>query len=215
MKFRTFFRVFLIAVLLTVIVACGENTTDSRSDSNTPQVTGFSVRLALPKALSDVTIPGLRAEAGLGDEAPIELTVNEDKTITGSLENKSPGTHDLHITYFVVLETIKIILASVTKEVVVMAGEDTHVTIVDTDFNRNYDEDDDGYTNLAEVKVGTSPRDPNDSPGGTKTSFYASNGSNAKTTSTNYSINQLLGSSLSGTSTSTNYTVTVSASNFK
>ena len=191
-------------------MGCGEDTTDSSNASNAPKVNDFTVQLTLPKALSDSEIPELRAEARLGEEEPTELTVNEDKTITGSLNNKLPGTHELHITYFVIIETIKLTLATVSKEIIVDAGETTHVSIVDTDFNKNYDEDGDGYTNLAELKNGTSPRVPN-APNNKPALFYAS--SNASSNS--YSLTHNVGASLSGTSISTNYTATVSASNFR
>lgn len=203
-KISTAWR-FLFCFAFALLFAC------SSSENNTDKVThdgkNLLVNFVTPAALLESLIQDLKVNIIINDATPIELLVNPDNTISGTISNITPGDYDLIINYYVVLSSLQTSLATVQKSVTVVAGETTRVTIVDSDLDKNIDADGDGYTNLAELNIGTDPHDKNDTPGGGLVLFSVANGSFGQSVSNNYEIKSRVGEPLNGTKKSTNYTV--------
>ena len=81
------------------------------------------------------------------------------------------------------------------------------MTVTSGDLDRNIDDDGDGYTNLAEVRINTDPHDRYSTPG-TTPGFTVGHGSYADTTAASYSMKSIAGETFNGTTTSTNFQVT-------
>ena len=199
-----------IALVLSACVGTllsGCNLFSSEPETNTGQHDGqnFSVKLALPKALTGLPVSGLSAEVSLDGNSPIALTVNPDNTVTGSISNVNAGSHQLTITYFVLESGTQVNLAIAVMNVNVIANSTTQVAVSDSDLDRDIDDDGDGYTNLAEIRIGTLALDMFDTPEGDSPLYAVSNGSSSETASNSYLIKHSLGVPVSGTSQSTNY----------
>ena len=53
-----------------------------------------------------------------------------------------------------------------SQDVTVVAGQTTEVVFTSLDLDRNIDTDNDGFTNLAEVRADTDAHNPSSRPGG-------------------------------------------------
>lgn len=189
----------------------------SKTETNTVQHDGqnLAVKFALPLALSELSIDGLSANVLLKKEGssdspvPIEMDVDTiNNTVSKEIRDVETGTYQLIITYFVFESQIQVNLAVVViNDVNVIENGITVVDVNDLDLNRNIDDDGDGYTNLAEIRIGTLALDKFSSPGGESPLFVVSNGSFGQSASDNYKIKHSLGDSVRGTSQSTNYTI--------
>lgn len=196
------------ALVLSVFVGMsltGCNLFSSGSEPNTVQHDGdkLSMNLDLPKALKNIS--GLSANVSIDGNTPIALTVNPDDSVSGTISNVAVGSHQLTITYFILESGTQVNLAVAIMDVNVTANSTSQATVADSDLDRDFDDDGDGYTNLAEINIGTSALDPLDVPEGESTLYAVSNGSSDETTSTSYIIKHSVGVSVSGTSQSTNY----------
>ena len=150
----------LLSVVLALVVGCG-----SGSPSTTPTTTGPSgedFSTAIPLLLQSHTVAGspnvLSATVSVDGGAPTALTVNlTAKTVSGQIDNLSAGTHAFVITYAV--NGVTVATASGSADIV--AGATRPVAF---GVPRYFDEDHDGFTNLAEIEIGTNPRLATDRP---------------------------------------------------
>ncbi|MFV2057861.1 MAG: thrombospondin type 3 repeat-containing protein [Thiohalomonadales bacterium] len=169
----------------------------------------LSVSLSIPSYLAAGLIKNLdlKAKAILNDAPPYILNVNADNTISGTLSNISPGNYQLKVIYFVNVASIDTSLAIYTTNVVVVKGQTTDVVISNAGLNRGMDDDVDGYTNLAEVKIGTNPHNSADRPVGESPLFTLASGSVGEVSSNSFSSKFSLGEAINGVATSTNFSI--------
>ena len=197
----------LYACIGGVLSGCKPFSSDSKTNIVQHDGQNLSVKLALPMALTGLPVSELKAKVSIDGGSPIDLTVNSDNTVSGEIANVKAGLHQLIITYFVLESSLPVNLAVVVKDVNVIANGTTRVDISESDLNRNIDDDLDGYTNLAEIRIGTRALDKFDSPGGESPLYVVSNGSFGQSASSSYIIKHTLGASMGGTSQSTNYRI--------
>jgi len=195
----------LICFIIALLFACSSANDDSGKVTHDGK--NLLVHFVTPAALTGSLIQDLKANIVINNASPIELLVNPDNTISGTISNVTPGEHDLLITYYVVLSSLPTSLATVKKSVTIVAGETTQVTITDGDLDKNIDADSDGYTNLAELNIGTDPNNRNDMPGGELILFTVANGSYGHSVSSNNEMKSRVGEPLNGIKKSANYTV--------
>lgn len=143
-----------------ILAACGEgvdpqsNTLPTGSDEGAGN--GFSV--PLPARLQKIVNGTLTAEVVLDGGAPIPLAV-EANNVTGQINDLSVGNHTFVINYFV--NGVLVATASTTGNIT--AGATTAI-IFAANTIRYPDNDGDGFTNLAEVEIGTDPNNSADRP---------------------------------------------------
>ena len=211
MRMRATTKIYIVVVLYACmgVFLSGCKPFSSDSKTNTVQHDGqnLSVKLVLPMALTGLSVNNLSAKVSIDGGSPIALAVNPDNTVSGEIPNVRAGPHQLIITYFVLESGLPVNLAIAVKGVNVIANGTTRVDISESDLNRNIDDDRDGYTNLAEIRIGTLALDKFDSPGGESPLYVVSNGSSGQSASDSYIIKHTLGASVGGTSQSTNYRI--------
>lgn len=198
--------------LVTCAIALIFLTTCSQNDSDVVRYDGsnLNVNLNIPDLLIyTVTIPDLRAYLTLNGGKRTELTVDPvDNTSSGSVANVKAGTYQLQLVYYKIISLEEVILATFTQTISVSAGKTTHVAVTSDQLNRNIDTDGDGYTNLAEVLLGSDPLIKTSTPG-VPLGFAVAHGSfGISTTSSSYSVSSIAGEALIGSNTSTNYQFT-------
>lgn len=196
------FNSVLIFCVFMVLSACTNNDEGENSQNENKSI---SFNFAVPQSLTGPLIPNLEAKVTIDGGAPITLTVNTDNTISKTIPNVAVGIHTLVITYFVTITGDEVDLATYSTRVSVSKNQTSTVTIADGDLNRDIDTDIDGFTNLAEVRIGTNALDKIDKPDGDMPQFALNNGSSDESSSTGYGVNAVSGEPVSGTSTSTNF----------
>ncbi|MFV2055232.1 MAG: thrombospondin type 3 repeat-containing protein [Thiohalomonadales bacterium] len=202
----------LIFTLIVGIPLFLTSCTDS-SSTNPNQAShdgkNLNVTLTVPGYLAAGLIKNLelQAKAILNDGVPFILNVNSDNTISGTLTNISPGNYQLKVIYFVNVASIDTNLAIYTTNVTVVNGQTTEVVISDAGLNRGMDDDVDGYTNLAEVRIGTNPHNSSDRPAGESPLFTLASGSVGEVSSNSFSSKFSLGEAINGVATSTNFSI--------
>ncbi len=156
---RLSLQILLISSLSILAQGCNLGTNDGSEGVSQEKSSSIPVVFAMPKALSSSPYRGLRAKAEISGGSAVELLVHEDGSISGVLSNVAQGEHELVITYFMVIGSQDVVMARTEKTVSVLAGQAANVPIVEQDLNYDFDDDGDGYTNVAEVKVGVDPLD--------------------------------------------------------
>ncbi|UCH82018.1 MAG: hypothetical protein JSW20_05165 [Nitrospiraceae bacterium] len=160
--------VFLCFIFVIIFLSCGTDTSSKndahgtfRADGN-----GLAMSFSSPGDLASAVIGfyDLQAEATVNGGSPYPLNVNQETNeISGTIPDISPGTYTLQVTYFV-FTSEKVILCTFTKDVTVTASQQSNVIIGDADLNRNYDNDNDSFTNLEEIREKTDPLDSDSHP---------------------------------------------------
>ncbi len=212
--YKNILALSLITCFSLALSAC--NFISSEPETNTAEHDGnnLAVKLALPRALTGIPISELQAQVSVDGDTPVPLTVNSDNTVTGELIGVEAGERQLTITYFVLESGVPVDIAEAVKTVNVIRDSTTQVNVSESDLNRNFDDDLDGYTNLAEIRIGTQALNASDSPAGESTVYVVSNGSFGQATSTSYIIKHTLGYPVNGSATSTNYVIEAGFSSF-
>lgn len=188
-----------ILLSLLALSGCGSDSTSTDAGNLFSDGRDMEVSFVKPAALA--LIPGLTATATLSPgDATANLTVSAD-TVSGTISGVTAGSYTLTLNYFVphlTLENVDVKLATVTKDVTVTAGATTNVPVVDTDLVTDIDSDNDGFTNLAEIRIGTDPNSSSSLPGGPSPAFSAGNGSFADLSSTGFVVKGMAGEAVAG-----------------
>jgi hypothetical protein len=205
--YRIILLLIIVCYVLIFVIACDGDSASTKSDGSVwYDGTDVSVNLFTPTSIAALTIDNLYAQVTIDGTSTyplnVDLITNE---VSGTITGVSAGTHDLEITYYVILSGVNVVLCSSSTQVTVNTGQTSSVTIQDSDLDRNIDDDDDGYTNLAEVRIGTNPLSPLDVPGGGLPRVICGDGMIQKVSSGNYTIKLIVGSSMAESVSSTNY----------
>lgn len=212
-------------LMLFLVIGCGSNTnqqTSGMTPSDTQSEENFSA--PLPDGLGRHLITDTKLTAQLiidNDIAkPVDLVVNTTtKSVTGNIDKVKGGTHTFEIIYYITNDSgNKVQVASASTNAVVAAGTNTPITFPQSSI-RYFDDDKDGFTNLAELEMGTKYDDasskrvaelPRSSANYILSDTMGISPSDGKTTvvgqskSSNYTTNE---TSVAGQSKSTNYTL--------
>ena len=137
--------------------------------------------------------------AGMDDTYP--MTVNTDDTVSATVEGLASGLRSFTVTYY----ANDVVLARATRIIDVVSGQNMSVIFTSEEIDRNFDDDFDGWVNLAEVLWGSEPLLATSSPPSEDPRFVlASLGTPIDSTS--YTFQGTLGEAVSsGSSTSLNY----------
>ncbi len=210
--------IFFILFVIIAITSCGD--IDSLSSDGQGSVshdgTNLAIDFPVPEFLRAPTNNSLQAQATIDGGNPYSLDVDPDTNqVSGTITEVSLGDHDLVLTYFVSISGSDVVLCTYSTQVNVNPGQTTTLTIADTDLDRNIDDDQDGYTNLAEVRIGTDPLDDSDFPAGDPPYVLCGNGTTGIVSSANFNLTAIVSPSVAGTASSTNYRVIVSFNGYE
>lgn len=81
------------------------------------------------------------------------LQVNSDDTVSTTVSDVSAGQHSLTVTY----KSNALMLARASTTAVIQPGAATVVDFTPAEIDRNFDDDYDGWVNLAELQWGSDP----------------------------------------------------------
>lgn len=210
---RTVVLFFIVWLGLVSLISCSDNDPGSTGSNGlvSHDGTNMTVKLTAPSTISALAISNLSARVVIDGAKEYYLYVNPNtNAVSGTISGVSTGSHNLEIIYFVMMSNIEVVLCNYSTQVNVVAGESTSVTILDVDLYRNFDNDEDGYTNLAEVRLGTNPLSNLDFPTIGSPLFVAGNGTIQTSSSENYTVKQIVGSAIAGTTSSDSYKIIVS-----
>ncbi len=206
----------IICLLLPLLTGCGSESTSAMNENSVTVGNDMKLSLAMPRALARVA-NGAKALLTPGGKNT-DLTFSGN-TVSGSISGVSPGTYTLSIIYS--FDTITI--ATVTKgNISVTAGSTSNVAVLESDISTDIDNDNDGFSNLAEVRIGTDPDDDVNLPDGGSPAFSAGNGSftTATTTTSSYEFSIIVGEAVAGsynpiTNNATDYIMTAGFKGFE
>ncbi len=199
---------FLIGLGLVFTVSCNNPGSNGGGGLVTHDGSDMTVALFSPEAITAFAIANLRAKLILDGTREYELSVDPTtNTISGTISNVSIGSHQIEIVYLVEMSGVDVILCQYSTQVDVAEGESTIVTFLDEDLDRNIDDDNDGHTNLGEVRSGTNPLSGLDFPEGGFSLIFAGEGNIQTSTAPNYTVKQIVGSTAIGTASSDNYVI--------
>ena len=210
-------------LILLFAIGCGSNTNKQTSETtpaDTDAQSAENLSVPLPPTLQRhlITDTKLTAQLIIDNDTtkPTDLTVNTtNKTITGNIDKVKDGPHTFEIIYYI--DDVKV--ASVKTTEVVAAGTNNVITFLQANISY-FDDDRDGFTNLAELEMGTKYDDasskrvaelPRSSTNYILSDTMGISPSDGKTTvvgqskSSNYTIDG--NTSVAGQSKSTNYTL--------
>ena len=215
------FIISVCSILFTVValVSCGEDNSSSSDNQGSVSHDGTSMTIDFPVPgylASSAVIESLQAQATIDGGSPYALDVDPvTNQISGTISGVASGTHELVITYFVSTAGGDVVLCTYATEVTVNPGETTYVTIVDADLDRNIDDDQDGYTNLAEFRIGTDALDAYDVPGGESPYVLCGNETTQSVSSKSFNLSVVVGSAVAGTASSDNHMIIVSFTGYE
>ena len=172
----------------------------SSSSNNTGSSSGTEVQFS---ALG-VDITGLSATLDITGMGSYPMTVNADNTVAASIGGITPGLRTFTVTYF----ANGVELASVSKIANVVAGQNVSISFTAQEIDRNFDDDYDGWTNLAEVLWGTEPTLATSSPP-SEDPVFVMDTTGGQLASASYTLQDTLGEGVEANdSTSLDYALT-------
>jgi hypothetical protein len=173
-----------ICLLLLLLTGCGSGSTSATSD--------MKLDLVMPKGLALVADGATASLTPGGKNTDLSISGN---TASGSILGVLPGTYTLTIIYSAGTITI----ATVTKgSISVTAGSTPIVVVLESEIFTDIDNDNDGFSNLAEVRIGTNPEDDVNLPDGGSPAFSAGNGSFTTATTSSYEFSIIVGDVVAG-----------------
>lgn len=210
MKSKTYSLIGFIIIFLFILSGCGGDSSSSVNGNVSSKGDNMEVNLAMPKALALVTDA---VTAVLSPGGYSTTLVISGSTVSGTISSVPPGIYTLTITYRDTPTSTN--LATVTiSGISVSVGNSTPVDILGSDFFTDIDDDLDGFSNLAEVRIGTDPNSNSgtDVPGGGSPAFLAGNNvfSNSSTVSHSFTIvagEAVIGNYSTITNNSTDYVI--------
>ena len=178
-------RAFLGMVMIFLAFGCGESS--DHADPTAWSTETFSA--SIPARIPTYLLSDLTAEVRVDGGPAISLTVDTaNGRVQGTITDLAPGAHTVEIYFYV----SGVLVATGSTTATVVSGQATQVS-----FDMFYypDEDGDGWTNLAELEVGTAWNDAASRPP-----------SEIPRSSANYVLSDVVGiSPVIGASLSTNY----------
>src|SRR3989338_8935066 len=155
----------IMALCITVLIAissfgCGSNSTTQSTEkkpADTQSAENLSVPLPPELGRHLITDTKLTAQLIIDNDTakPIDLVVNTtNKSVAGNIDKVKGGTHTFEIIYYI--DDVKV--ASVKTTEVVAAGTNNVITFLQANISY-FDDDRDGFTNLAELEMGTNYND--------------------------------------------------------
>ena len=142
-----------ILFVVVALISCGDHNSPSSDDQGSVSHDGTNMTIDFPVpgylASSAAVIVSLQAQAIIDGGNPYDLNVDPGTNqISGIITGVAAGTHELVITYFVSTAGGDVVLCRYSTQVTVNPGETTYVTILDTDLDRNIDDDQDGVIRI-------------------------------------------------------------------
>jgi hypothetical protein len=157
---KTVFWVMTGVVLGTLAGACGQG---SSPPQDLAQSTGTEIQFRLPFS----HIAGLTATLEISGQSIYPMTINADGTASATVPGISPGLHTFTVTYYRgACNEIPTILAQASTSAEIVAGQNIIIEFVAGEMDRNFDDDLDGWVNLAEVAWGADPCSADSFPAG-------------------------------------------------
>src|SRR3990172_4297606 len=146
-------------------------------------------------------ISGLTATLEITGMGTYPMTVNSDDTVTATVAGLDPGFRTFTVIYY----SDGVVLARVARIAEVVSGQNVVIMFTRQELDRDFDDDFDGWVNLAEVLWGTEPLLAASRPLGDSPYFVASL-SGGQSQSASYVFQYTLGEGIStGASTSSSY----------
>jgi hypothetical protein len=199
----------IISLLLLIATGCSTDTENNSNGYLNHNGKNLSVDIPVPSILVGMAISNLEVSVQLDNDTPEPMDFNADtggysKTLSGI----SVGNHDLVVTYSVNEGGDDLTLARFSTNVEVTKDTPSEVNINKDNLDTNFDEDNDGFLNLAEAKAGTLLKDKLSNPGG-RPLYTIANGSFEQSTSTSFQIKHTVGEPVNGqsSSASTNFSI--------
>ena len=190
-----------LGLSLLLLTGCGSESTSGRSEVTVTDSNDMILNLAMPR-LANVA-DGATASLTPGGQSTT-LTISGD-TVSGSISGVLPGTYTLSIVYTTGATTI----ATVTKGgISVTAGSTSPVAVLESDIFTDIDNDNDGFSNLAEVRIGTDPDNDVNLPDGGSPAFSVGNGSFTTATTPSYQFSVVAGEATAGSYNTVNNNAT-------
>jgi hypothetical protein len=206
----SFAAVFLSIFVITALISCGGGSSSSEGEGKiSHQENAMEINFPVPKFLRAAGISDLQCHAFVDHGEPIPLTVDGDNSVSGTFDAPAK-TITLELIYFVFREGKEILLCTYSNSsITVLADSINTVSILDSELNRNYDDDFDGFTNLAEVRIGTNALDRADVPPGESPYVLCGNGIAHTAESVDYTAYVVVGSAVAGRASSAGYRLVV------
>jgi len=143
-------RFVILTILLVVSSACSNN------DNNPPVDTATKI----PPAIQKLTVPSgsrIRAWVTVDNNPRIEMQIDATTgTASVSIPALTQAAHNLLLEYEFSNATETLVIASVNRSVNLSAGSTT-LNISNAEYATNFDEDQDGASNITELADGTNP----------------------------------------------------------
>jgi hypothetical protein len=159
--------IFLFSIFY--IISCGDDSTSNSQNQGVFSHDGENMKVGLivPEELSrsEAIIASLQAKAIIDGKTSYPLSVDSNTNqVSGIITGVPVGTHEIEIIYFISVSGKEVILCTYSNQIIVNKDAATTITIIETDLDSNIDDDNDGYTNLTEVKAGRNPLSGDDFP---------------------------------------------------
>ena len=161
MNVKSICRCGSLLALLAVPIACDSTPVDLHiSTGEAPDVT-----LAIPEFIARVVTPSNLSAIAVIDGTELELQ-NSGDSFTGSIDLPSGSSPTVSLTWYDNSELTRLPLATFEQSMGPITAN-AELVIAETDYSQlGLDADNDGFNNLAELRVGTDAFDINQ-PGGT------------------------------------------------
>ena len=180
----------LTVILFIVLVGCGQESFKN-AGSNLPT----EIRFKAPFT----HIANLTASLVISDVGTFPMTLNPDGTVSAAVSGISPGLHTFIVTYF----ADGVILARASSSAVIIADQNTTIVFTSQELDRNFDDDLDGWVNLAEVLWGSDPLLASSFPPGDDPRFALLT-AGGSVQSSSYTVSDAVGEAIEGGSSSSN-----------
>lgn len=150
----------ILLLILILIYGCGTGFSPADKPSETDIIFSFDV----PSTPSQPAIPELQAEITVDGEHLTTIPIDpENSPVRVSINNITAGNHTFTITYFTTTEQGRIDIASGETTAEISTEKESNIKFERIDRSK-FDDDHDGFTNLAEIRLGRDPLDENDRP---------------------------------------------------
>ncbi len=147
-----------------LLSACSE-TASENIESDNPSAAGLAVPTEIINSRA-IDLDQVFPQVTLSDGRVIDMTPNNDGTrYTGSIEIAANTQVSIEITWFENFGTTPLTLASLTQTYSI-GNTAFSPTVGASEYNKNFDDDNDGFNNLTERNAETNPRDRDSRPNG-------------------------------------------------